>query len=56
MFQLSGAYGICAYLHPKSMLNKNPKHLELAQKAISLHTFGLQVPSSRSNLARACRC
>ena len=32
-----------AYLNPKSMENNSPKHPNTAQKAIILHTFGVQV-------------
>ena len=33
----------CCYLDPKSMLNNSPKHIIIAMKAITLHTFGVQV-------------
>ena len=36
-----GAYRV--YLNPKSMQNNSPKPLKTAQKAIILHTLGVQV-------------
>ena len=33
------------YLNPQSRQNSDPKHLNIAQKAIVLHTLGVQVPS-----------
>ena len=39
----SCCYSNYDYLDPKSMQNNSPKHLKLAQRAIILHTFGVQV-------------
>ena len=43
------------YLDPQSMKNNGPKPLKTAEKGIILHTFGVQVLASRTQIARSVR-